>query len=70
MSDTTAPILSGDTLKKAQQRELERVTQNIIGLLLGIFSAAIWVFTGASSALRDALGGDTNVWYCLLWCLY
>lgn len=54
-------ILSGTDLEKARAREQENVISSILGLVLALFLFLIWVYTGLSSNLRDALGGDANL---------
>lgn len=54
-------ILSGSDLEKARAREKENVISSILGLALALVLFLVWVYGGVSSALRDALGGDTNL---------
>ncbi len=58
---SNAPILEGDTLKKAQQRELEKVHMRLIGHAISIFSFIVFVFLGFSSYLRDLTGGGNTI---------
>ena len=54
-------ILSGSDLEKARAREKENVISSILGLALALVLFLVWVYGGVSSALRGALGGDTNL---------
>ncbi len=54
-------ILEGETLKTAQRRELEKVHSNLWSLGLTLVTFIIFVPLGASSALRDALGGGDTL---------
>ncbi len=63
MTNTDHPqpaILTGDDLAKARAREQENVISSILGLVLAFVFFLVWVYGGLSSALRDALGGDTD----------
>jgi STE24 endopeptidase len=53
-------ILEGETLKKAQRRELEKVHARLIGHGISLITFAIFVFFGFSSYLRDFAGGGTT----------
>ncbi len=64
MTDTENPqpaILTGNDLDKARAREQENVISSILGLVLAFVFFLVWVYGGVSSALRDALGGDTDL---------
>ena len=52
-------VLSGNKLIQARARECLKVSSAIIGLLLSLVFLTLFTVTGASSALRDALGGNT-----------
>ena len=51
-------VLSGNKLTQARARERLKVSSAIIGLGLSLVFLTLFTVTGASSALRDALGGN------------
>ena len=51
-------VLSGDKLTQARARERLKVSSAILSLLLSLIFLTLFIVTGASSALRDALGGN------------
>ena len=51
-------VLSGDQLSQARARERLKVLNTILSLLLSLVFLTLFIVTGASSALRDALGGN------------
>lgn len=55
------PILNDTDLEKARARERLRVINAIIGLGLSVVVFLVWVYGGASVALREATGGDTTL---------
>jgi STE24 endopeptidase len=57
----TAPILEGEALKHAREREVLSIVNNVLGLGLSLVTLTLFVVTGASSALRDALGGGDTL---------
>ncbi len=62
-------ILEGETLKKAQRREIERVHSNLWGLGLALVTFIVFVPLGAASALREALGGGDRLLEMILFVL-
>jgi STE24 endopeptidase len=52
------PILEGDQLRQAREREQNKVMQAVTGLILNIALLVAVTVSGTSSALRDALGGN------------
>ena len=54
----TGAVLSGDMLQKARARERLKVLSAILSLVLSLIFLTLFTVTGASSALRDALGGN------------
>jgi STE24 endopeptidase len=51
-------MLEGVALERARERERLRVISSIASLVLSIAVLVLFVMTGASAALRDALGGN------------
>ncbi len=51
-------VLSGEKLAQAQSRERLKVLSAIISLALSLVFLTLFTVTGASSTLRDALGGN------------
>jgi STE24 endopeptidase len=56
-----APILEGEALRHAREREVLNVANNVSSLLLSLVALTLFIVTGASSALRDALGGGETL---------
>ena len=51
-------VLSGEKLAQAQSRERLKVVSAMLSLMLSLVFLTLFTVTGASSALRDALGGN------------
>ena len=54
----TSAVLSGEKLAQARSRERLQVMSAIISLILSLVFLTLFTVTCASSALRDALGGN------------
>ena len=54
----TSAVLNGEKLAQARSRERLQVMSAIISLILSLVFLTLFTVTGASSALRDALGGN------------
>jgi STE24 endopeptidase len=59
--NANAPILEGEALRHAREREGLRVVSNILNLALSVIVLVLFIFTGASANLRDALGGGETL---------